>query len=377
MVRILFLFLFISLSKFLSPFLALQLAFVLSASLLISRLLISPDADTAVIKSELTKFFDKKFKEFDSADEGVLQPASMVKLALTIKVSLARLQLVEDQPIARAQFVNACTRHIWDRGTVRNLSKHAIAKAVGLSSLSSLGNTYRLVQDQRSKASETIKIFESLVDMLNRHCASQRVANTKVDVQIIDEAQQKAAEQHEDLRRSQQAIQDEVAKIVQSNNNKVIQSMEALPKEVKQTIGHRDIMRSNHVQHLRAIQKDLLQMAIEASQYLLSTVITSISDLEENVLGPMRPREELLKSARDTARAGMVLYNSGKCSEHGPMGACVPLTSPRDEAIFKVLACYDKWVSTYLTTVHAKETDADTVESSTGQRHRCSCGACV
>jgi len=71
-----------------------------------------------------------------------------------------------------------------------------------------------------------------------------------------------------------------VANIVQSVNKKVIQSMEVLPEEVKQTIDHRDLMRSRHVQHLRAMQEDLLQMAIEASQYLLSTVITSISDLE-------------------------------------------------------------------------------------------------
>jgi len=147
---------------------------------------------------------------------------------------------------------------------------------------------------------------------------------------------------------------------VQSVNKKVIQSMEVLPEEVKQTIDHRDLMRSRHVQHLRAMQEDLLQMAIEASQYLSSTVISTISDLEENVLGPMREREELLKSTRDTARAGMVVYNSDirEGSEQRPMGARVPLTSAaRDKAILKVLACYDKWVATYLTTAHAKETD--------------------
>jgi len=93
-------------------------------------------------------------------------------------------------------------------------------------------------------------------------------------------------------------------------DKKVIQSIDALPKEVKQTIHHRDILCSHHVQHLRAMQNNLLRMAIEASRYLApSTVITSISDLEENVSGPMAKMEELLKSARDTALAGIGLYN--------------------------------------------------------------------
>jgi len=289
-----------------------------------------------------------------------LQPANMVQLALSIKVSLAELQLAEDRPITRAEFVDACTRHVLDRGTASKLlaaSKHAL---VGSSSLKSLGEAYRLVQDQRSKGGETIKVFDSLVDILKQNRANQSVVKAKVDVQQIAEVEQKAATQREDLRRSQRTIQDEVAKIVPSLDTKVIQSMEALPQEVKQTIGNRDMMRSRHVQHLRAMQEDLLQMAIKASQYLSSTVIQTISDLEENVLGLMQEREELLKSARDTAHAGIVRHNSGTrvASEHGKVGARVPLTlAPRDEAILKALASYDKWVSTYLTEAHAKETD--------------------
>jgi len=105
-------------------------------------------------------------------------------------------------------------------------------------------------------------------------------------------------------------------------------------------------------------------MAIKASQYLSPSIaIQTIMDLEENVLGPMATRERLLKSARDTARAAIVVYNSGMKwnavgapLEHGPIGARVPLTSaPRDDAIDKALACYDKWVSINL--MHAKKTD--------------------
>jgi len=261
----------------------------------ISRLLISPDADTATIKSELSEFCGKKFQQLDSANEGVLQPANMVQLALSIKVSLAQLQLTEDRPIKRAEFVDACTKYVLDCDTANNLlaaSKHALA---GLSSLRSLGEAYRLVQDQRGKSDETIKVFDSLVDILKRDRASQSVAKVKVDVNKSDGAKHKAAKQREDLRRSQRTIHDEVAKIVQNLNKKVIQSMDALPEEVKQTIGRRDIMRSRHAQHLRTMQKDLLQMAIEASQYLSSTLIQTISDVEENALGPMQKREELLK----------------------------------------------------------------------------------
>jgi len=219
----------------------------------------------------------------------------MVQLALSIKVSLAQLQLTEDRPIKRAEFVNACTKYVLDCDTANNLlaaSKHALA---GLSSLRSLGEAYRLVQDQRGKSDETIKVFDSLVDILKRDRASQSVAKVKVDVNKSDGAKHKAAKQREDLRRSQRTIHDEVAKIVQNLNKKVIQSMDALPEEVKQTIGRRDIMRSCHAQHLRTMQKDLLQMAIEASQYLSSTLIQTISDVEENALGPMQKREELLK----------------------------------------------------------------------------------
>jgi len=326
----------------------------------ISRLLISPNVDTAAIKSELSEICGKKFQEFDSANEGVLQSANMVQLALSIKVSLAQLQLVQGRPITRAEFVNACTRYVLDRGTASILlaaSKHALA---GLVSLKSLGDAYRLVKGQRGKGVETIKVFDSLVDILKQNPATQSVAKFKLDMQKVDKAEQKAATQREDLRRSQRTIHDKVANIVPSLDQKVIQSMEVLPEDVKQTIDHRDLMRSRHVQHLRAMQGDLLQMAIEASQYLSSTVISTISDLKENALGPMREREQLLKSARDTARAGIVLYNNGirVSSEHGPMGARVPLTlAPRDKAIPKVLACYDKWVATYLTTAHAKETD--------------------
>jgi len=338
----------------------------LSEHLEISRLLISPDADIAAIKSELSEICGKKFEEFDSANEGVLQPANMVQLALSIKVSLAQLQLVQDQPITRTEFVDACTRYVLDRGTASILlaaSKHAFA---GLVSLKALGEAYRLVQDQRSKGGETIKVFDSLVDILKQNPANHSMATVKMNAQQITEAEQKAAEQHEDLRRSQRTIQDKVAQIVESMDKKVIQSIDALPEEVKQTIAHRDIMRSCHVQRLRAMQNALLQMAIKASQYVApSTVIASISDLEDTVLGPMREREELLKSARNTARAGIVLYNSGNNwnvvgagSEHGPMGARVPLTpAPWDEAIDKALACYDKWVATHLTDAHAKKTD--------------------
>jgi len=118
-----------------------------------SRLLISPDADTAVIKSELTKIYGKKFEEFDLAE-----------------------------------FVDACMRYVLDRGTVSNLSKHALATAVGLPSLKSLGEAYRLVQNQRSKDGKTIKVFDSLVDILKQNPANQSVAKAKVDMRKIEEA---------------------------------------------------------------------------------------------------------------------------------------------------------------------------------------------
>jgi len=199
----------------------------------ISRLLISPDADTAAIKSELSEICGKKFEEFDSANEGVLQPANMVQLALSVKVSLAQLQLVQlvqDRPITRAEFVDACTRYVLDRGTASNLlaaSKHALA---GLVSLKSLGDAYRLVQGQRGKGVKTIKVFDSLVDILKQNPANQSVAKVKVDMRKIDEAEQKAATQREDLRRSQRTIHDKMANIVQSVNKKVIQSMESSQK---------------------------------------------------------------------------------------------------------------------------------------------------
>jgi len=110
----------------------------------ITRLFILPGADMAVIKSELKDIYGKKFDTFDHEKKEVLQPADMVQLALSINVSLTRLQLADDQPIARDEFADACTRHVFDTAPNQLAAqKHALA---GLSSLRSFGEAYRVVQ---------------------------------------------------------------------------------------------------------------------------------------------------------------------------------------------------------------------------------------
>jgi len=338
----------------------------------ISRLLIPLDgADTVAIKSELSEICGKKYEEFDSAKGGVLQPEGMVQLSFAIKVSLARLQLAEDKHITKVDFVNACMRHVFDCGTSSNLHvlaalKHANA---GLSSLRSLGEAYRLVQDNRVKGDDgTIKMFDRLVSIL-RVCANQNVSTGKVDIQKIDTAAQTAAEQRQDLRNSQRAIHAEVATIVNTRVIKSIESIATLPDKIKNMIDNRDIKRCSHVEKLRVIQQGLLDMAIAATKYLLpsTAIITTISDVEKNVmqeLGPMKSREENLKSACNTAIAGIARYNrdtqqqNAKVgSKRGLMGAHVPLKSAQDGVIVSALTCYDKWVSTYLSDAHAKKTD--------------------
>jgi len=308
-------------------------------------------------KNELEEMCGRTFDKIDLDKEGVLQPENMVQLAVSIKVSLATLLIAEDQPIARATFVFACMRHIFDTAPdVLEAKKHALA---GLTSLRCLGKAYELVQDQRSHGVGKIEAFESLVGVLKQHQATDYIAKDKMDTQTIDVTEQNASKQLEDLRMSQRKIQDEVATFVECLDKKVIQSFQSLdqlPEEVKHKIRNRDTMRSQHVREMRVMQADLLRMAIEPSKFLSPSKATkTISDVEAYVLGPMATREECLRLALDASRAAVEAYNTqsklGVDSEHELMGVQV-------SAAVVPLPCYDEWVLKYLTDKPAQKTNA-------------------
>jgi len=335
--------------------------------LAVTRLFILPGADMSVIKSELDNIYGKKFDEFDPEKKEVLQPADVVQVALSINISLARLQLAEDEPIARAEFIDTCTRHVLDSAPVLSAGqKHALA---GMSSLLSFGEAYRLVQCQRNNGLATgqkIKAFDSLVDILKRHRANQCVAKVAMSAQTIETTEQNAAKQRGDLRMSQRMIKDESAAFVDSADKKtqMIQSIGSLPETVKQKINDRDTMRSKHAQDLKAWLEELLHMPCPC----FAQGIETISDVEVKELGAMEAREVRLKVALDAACAGVHAYNTqwyvGVNLEYHLMGARVSMTSAsvvpasENEALNTVLTCYDDWVSTYLTDAQAQKTDA-------------------
>lgn len=141
-------------------------------------------------------------------------------------------------------------------------SSHA---RTAFASLELLGTAYQALRDQRSEPGGCcgdVGVFVRLVDILRQHQAHRSLAEELEDA--AKSARDRAAELREELRRTQQEIQNDVAGCHDRLGQQKIEDMQDLPCEVKQKIHNRDLKRSRVAKELRTVLcklQDTLQTA--------------------------------------------------------------------------------------------------------------------
>jgi hypothetical protein len=214
---------------------------------------------------------------------------------------------------------------------------------------SSLGKAYQFVKGARSQKNgleEHVRHFLKLVSILRDHDANCVGMDAKELEAKVHRVEQAARRQREELGTSQKEIQDEVAACVEGVLQvEGVATLEDLPAEVKTRIQNRNLMRAKHYKDVRSASGGLLQAAMQASKYILSSEVSQEGlhaikdkcDLDEAIKNKAyQKREERLESVLGAARASAEAYNAanaGSGSQCGPMGTRVAVPEVRRHAL--------------------------------------------